>query len=121
MGSDNEWKEACFSTVSFADVLGGATAGAAISDCSEKFISAPTRNIVQNSIYMDDLLIGADEDIEQKIKEVDSGLKQGNFIVKQWTKTGDPVDTKCLSYNTTLKQISSQLDLKSIGLQKREE
>ena len=98
MGSDNEWKEACFNTVSFGDVLGGATAQAAISDCSEKFISAPTRNIVQNSIYMDDLLIGADEDIEQKIKEVDSGLKQGNFIVKQWTKTGDPVDTKCLSY-----------------------
>ena len=47
---------------------------------------------------MDDLLLGADEDIDKKIKEVDSSLQQGDFIIKSWTKTGDPVDTKCLSY-----------------------
>ena len=75
MASDNECKEACFNTVGFGDVLGRASPQAAISDCSERFISTPTRNIVQNSIYMDDLLLGADEDIDQKIKEVDSGLK----------------------------------------------
>ena len=81
--------------VSFGDVLGGATAQAAISDCSERFISSPTRKILQDSIYMDDLMIGADENIEQKVKEVDTGLKKGNFIVKEWVKTGDHVDTKC--------------------------
>ena len=51
MGSDSEWKEGCFGTVSFGDVLGGTTAQAAISDCSKRFNSAPTRNIVQNSIF----------------------------------------------------------------------
>ena len=99
MGSESdEWRKACFATVSFGDVLGGAIAQAAIGDCSERFISAPTRDILQDSIYMDDLLLEPDKDIDQKVKEVDAGLKKGNFIVKQWTKTGDPVDTKCLSY-----------------------
>ena len=32
------------------------------------------------------------------IKEVDQGLKKGNIIVKEWVKTGDHSDTKCLSY-----------------------
>ena len=57
MNSDSDWKEACFDTVSFGDVLGGATAQAAISDCSDRFMSAPTRDTVQNSIYMDDLIL----------------------------------------------------------------
>ena len=73
IGSESEWREACFGTVSFGDVLGGAIAQAAISDCSERFISAPTRDILQNSIYMDDLLLGADKDIDQKVNEVDAG------------------------------------------------
>ena len=51
MGSEtSDWREACFDAVSFGDVLGGATAQAAISDCSERFISSPTRKILQNSI-----------------------------------------------------------------------
>ena len=32
------------------------------------------------------------------IKEVDQGLKKGNFIVKEWVKTGDHSNTKCLFY-----------------------
>ena len=32
------------------------------------------------------------------IKEVDQGLKKGNFVVKEWVKTGDHSDTKFLSY-----------------------
>ena len=30
---------------------------------------------------MDDLRLEADKDIDQKVKEVDEGLKKGNFIV----------------------------------------
>ena len=43
-------------------------------------------------------MIAATEKIENMIKEVDQGLKKGNFIVKEWVKTGDHSDTKCLSY-----------------------
>ena len=32
------------------------------------------------------------------IGEVDQGLKRGNFVVKEWIKTGDNSDTKFLSY-----------------------
>ena len=55
MGADTSaWRGACFDCVSFGDVLGGATAQAAITDCGERFISSPAREILQGSIYMDD-------------------------------------------------------------------
>ena len=88
------WREACFDAVSFGDVFGGATAHAAITDCGERFISSPTRKVLQDSIYMDDLIIAATEKIENMIKEVEHGLKKGNFIVKELVKTGDHSDTK---------------------------
>ena len=40
---------------------------------------------------MDDLLIGVQngENLDAIIQEVDTGLKQANFVIKQWVKTGD--------------------------------
>ena len=70
------WTEACFDVVSFGDVLGGAIAQAAIADCGERFIPSPTRKVLQDSIYMDDLMLGADDNIDKMIKECDKGLKK---------------------------------------------
>ena len=64
------WREACFDAVSFGDVLGGATTQAAITDCGERFITSPTRKVLQDSIYMDDLILAAAEKIDNMIKEV---------------------------------------------------
>ena len=52
MGSpDDSWKEACFTTVSFGDVLGSSTAQLAISDCADKFMGVKTRKSLCESIY----------------------------------------------------------------------
>ena len=64
MGSESEWREACFARVSFGDVLGGAFAKAAIEDCTERFIPAPTKDTLQDSIYMADQLLEADTNID---------------------------------------------------------
>ena len=99
MGADTSaWREACFDCVSFGDVLGGATAQAAITDCGERFIPSPAREILQGSIYMDDLMLGAAGKVDTMIKECDKGLKKGSFVVKEWIKTNDDKDTKFLSY-----------------------
>ena len=51
MGADTSaWREARFDCVSFGDVLGGATAQAATTDCGERFIPSPAREILQGSI-----------------------------------------------------------------------
>ena len=62
MGSnDDYWREACFTAVSFGDVLGGSTSQLAINDCAERFISEAPRKSLIDSIYMDDtrLLLAA--------------------------------------------------------------
>ena len=40
---------------------------------------------------MDDLLVGVQsgENLDEIIREIDTGLKQANFIIKKWIKTGD--------------------------------
>ena len=46
MGSlDDFWKEACFTTVSFGDVLGGSNSQLAISDCADKFMGVNTSKV----------------------------------------------------------------------------
>ena len=61
MGSnDDYWREACFTAVSFGDVLGGSTSQMAINDCAERFMpEAPRRSLV-SSVYMDDIMLGSD-------------------------------------------------------------
>ena len=77
MGTDTSaWREACFDCVSFGDVLGGATAQAAIADCGERFIlPSPAREILQGSIFMDDLMIGAAGKVDTMINECDKGQR----------------------------------------------
>ena len=102
MGSSEDyWREACFTVVSFGVVLGGSTSQLAINDCAETFISEAPRKSLTNSIYMDDIMLGSDSpenSIENMVQEVDSGLKKGNFEVKEWVKTGDYKQIKFLSY-----------------------
>ena len=42
---------------------------------------------LSRNIYMDDLQ--HEENLDAMIQEVDTGLKQANFVIKQWVKTGD--------------------------------
>ena len=92
MGSQNDvWKEACFTTVSFGDVLGGSTSQLAISDCATRFMGVNTRKCLTESIYMDDIMLPSnspEDKIKPMVEEVDSGLEKGNFQVKGWVLTG---------------------------------
>ena len=52
-------------------------------------------------LNMDDIMLGSggpENSIENMVQEVDSGLKRGNFEVKEWVKTGDEKQVKFLSY-----------------------
>merc|ERR1711891_51038 len=57
------------------------------------------------AIYMDDIQVGSKgphENMDELITETEQGLKQANFHLKSWNKTGDqsiPGGLKYLSYN----------------------
>ncbi len=102
MGAETgDWREACFDCVSFGDVLGGATAQAAITDCGERFIPSPAREILQSSIYMDDLMLGSAGKVDTMIKECDKGSKKEVL----WSKNGSKlmmtkIQSSCLTHTT---------------------
>ena len=103
MGSpDDFWKEACFITVSFGDVLGGSTAQLAISDCADKFMGVNTRKSLNESIYMDDIMLPSyslKDKIGNIVDKVDTGINKANFNVKEWVLTGEKKKKiKFLSY-----------------------
>jgi hypothetical protein len=94
MGSSGDyWKEACFTAVGFGDGLGGSSSQLAISDCANRFMGVNTRRFLTQSIYMEDIMLASNrpkENIKDMVAEVDSGLKKGNFQVKEWILTGQP-------------------------------
>ena len=62
MGSnDYYWREACFTAVSFGDVLGGSTSQLAINDCAERFMPEAPRKSLVSSVYMDDIMLKGDQ------------------------------------------------------------
>ena len=89
----------CFATASFGDVQAGPMASLAIEDCAEQLKQPSVAGMVKRQIYMDDICIAVQhgEDLDAMIQEVDSGLKQGSFIIKKWVKTGDSLDD-CVQY-----------------------
>ena len=104
MGSEEDnWKEACFKTVSFGDGLGGSCAQLAIEDCSFRFMGVNTRRDLSDNIYMDDIslpLYDPAGDLSKMVEEVDTGLKNANFEVKEWAETGNTnITVKFLSYS----------------------
>ena len=73
---------------------------------------------------MDDLLIGVQngENLDAIIQEVDTGLKQANFVIKQWVKTGDTLQKQeklCGLYSQSA-GLSDTEQTTSRSLQKRE-
>ena len=103
MGSfDDSWKEACFTTVSFGDMLGGSTAQLAISDCADRFMGVNTKKTLCDSTYMDDIMLpnySLNDKITNMVKEVDTGLNKADFKVKEWVITGEKKKKiKFLSY-----------------------
>ena len=88
---DDKWSEVCFSTASFGDIQAGPISSLAIQECAEKFMQRPVASKLSRNIYMDDLLVGVQsgENLDEIIREIDTGLKQANFIIKKWIKTGD--------------------------------
>ena len=101
MGTDEPWKEACFTVVSFGDTLGGATAQLAIADCANRFMTPQAKETLEESIYMDDIMLPSNKrNIKSLVKEVDNGLRKGDFGVKEWTISGQKnKNIKFLSYN----------------------
>ena len=65
-----------------------------IEDCADQFMQPSVASLVKHQIYMDDICIAVQhgEDLDAMIQEVDSGLKQGSFLIKKWVKTGDSLE-----------------------------
>ena len=102
MGSEEDFVEACMSTVSFGESLGGPVAQFAIFDTAQSCMSAPVAQNLQSNAFMDDLQVMSYEsiDISPLVSEVDSALKQRNLEVKEWIKAGSDQqkDVKYLNY-----------------------
>ena len=83
MGSEEDnWREACFKTVSFGDGLGGSCVKLAIDDCSFRFMGVNTRRDLSDNIYMDDIslpLYDPAGDLSKMVEEVDAGLNNAKL------------------------------------------
>ena len=62
-----------------------------------------TRRYLADSIYMDDICLPLYDpagDLSKMVEEVDTGLKNANFEVKEWAETGNTnITVKFLSYS----------------------
>ena len=103
MGSQSEWREACFASVSFGDILGGLVAQLAMDDCYNKFIKEEkVKSALGENIFMDDVSdLNNDPDVPivDIVRTVDNALHKGSFKIKNWVCIGDTETVKFLSYN----------------------
>ena len=103
MGSQSEWQEACFASVSFGDILGGPVAQLAMDDCFNKFITEEkVKSAIRENTYMDDVSIlnnDLDVPIQSIVRTVDGALAQGSFKINHWVCAGDTETVKFLSYH----------------------
>ena len=74
---DHEWTEVAFQTASFRDIQARPVSSLAIHDCADRFMKQPARHKCQSNMYMDDLMLGAQqgENLDSIVQEVDACLK----------------------------------------------
>ena len=95
------WVEAHATVAQFGDKLAGSLATQCIVDCCQQTLSKENSYLVQRDILMDDLLVlkHSKEDLENAIKEINTGFESRGLGLKSWTRIGDNVPTiKYLSY-----------------------